>query len=223
MLQNLRLCVDYTSPLWLMKCGHRERLYSKHRSCKGHLWLGNKTPRTRWYRVDLPVILLASSVAWLRSGFLRAGWEGVCLGACERHYLCLSVWMPISWPCECDRCQVLLTCSVSAERSCCICVCVCMRALKREGCLSVYVCCLTYSFLISTIYEKLIVSALLCVYVTVRQRLCYHVFTFVGLWGRFGRRKPRRAASTERPMRCLSGGCAELQADAKDCSGRCVF
>lgn len=126
--------MDCTSPLWLMKCGQRELLYSKHRSCKGHLWLGNKTPRTRWYRVDLPVLLLASSVAWLWSGFLRAEWEGVCLCACERHYLSLSVWMPISWPCECDRCQVFLTCSVRAERNCCIspCVCVCkvcMRAL----------------------------------------------------------------------------------------------
>lgn len=216
--------MDCTSPLWRMKCG--QRCYTVNIAhAKGHLWLGNKTPRTRWYRVDLPVLLLASSVAWLRSGFLRAEWEGVCLCACERRYprVCLSVWMLIPWPCKCDGCQVFLTCSVRAERSCCISVCV---LLRQKGCWSVYVSCL-YVFVLNKHHlwkaHRVCFALGLCHGKAALLLPCVHVFTFVGLCARFGRRKPRRAASTERPMCCPSGGCVELQADAEDCPGRCVF
>lgn len=156
------------------------------------------------------------SQSWVRRRLSGCVWETLSVSECmDAYFVAMRVWsMSSSLDMLCQCWEKLLYI--------CVCVYACVL-LQREGCLSVYVCCLTYSFLISTIYEKLIMSALLCVYVTVRQRLCYHVLTFVGLWGRFGRRKPRRAASTERPMRCLSGGCAELQADAKDCSGRCVF
>lgn len=72
--------------MWLER--ERDKLYGKHHSSRAPLWLGNKTLRTRWYQVDLPVLLLASSVAWLRNGFLRAERGGVCVWGRPRVCLC---------------------------------------------------------------------------------------------------------------------------------------
>lgn len=69
--KSLPVC-DCTSPLGLMKWASREMLHSKHCSCKGHLWLRNKTLRTHWYQVGLPVLLSASSAAWLQGQFFRS-------------------------------------------------------------------------------------------------------------------------------------------------------
>lgn len=60
--------------------------------------------------------------------------------------------------------------------------------LQLEGCLGLYVCCLIHLFLMSTIYEKLIMSAFLWVSIIsdssfvllVRQSLHYYVFIFAG-------------------------------------------
>lgn len=65
--------------------------------------------------------------------------------------------------------------------------------LQLEGCLGVYVCCLIHLFLMSTIYEKLIMSAFLWVSIIsdssfvllVRQSLHYYVFIFAGEYAQF--------------------------------------
>lgn len=118
----------------------RDKLYGKHHSSRAPLWLGNKTLRTRWYQVDLPVLLLASSVAWLRNGFLRAERGGVCVWGRPRVCLCERTDASMVPVRVCDQPIVPLKRPDRAGRdrreTLCICVCVspCML-LQLEGCL----------------------------------------------------------------------------------------
>lgn len=75
-----------TVEMWLERDAKQET--SLRYSCKAHLSLGNKKLRAHQYQSDLPVLLTASSVAWLHTVFL---WAVRVRGhLCEklRAYLC---------------------------------------------------------------------------------------------------------------------------------------
>lgn len=161
--------MDYTSPRSLLKFGGRDAKQETllWYSCKDHLWLGNKKLRTHQYRSDLPVLLTASSVAWLHTAFRGAACERGRLCEKLRVYLCerpdtysmlMQAWLTYSLLDTVHQGRLMLLYTR---------VCVCEQNqwtyLQLQGCLCVYVCCIIRLVLMSTIYKSLLMRAFFCV------------------------------------------------------------